>query len=133
MNTADFIASRPCLVRADQHGTARWLHRPLRIAHLGDAFRLRVDVHGNTHDARHLCTAIPTTTLYESLVTPHPVVRKTDTDEGGVVTSTRGPKTALLPRPEYLSRSTATCAGQVPVNEQTAKPQFGPTIHRNTK
>ena len=61
-----------------------------RIAHLADAFRIRVEIHGADAPNRHLCMAIPNTTYYESLITSTAVRRDSYVDSDGLVHAPRG-------------------------------------------
>ncbi|MBD3943605.1 racemase [Microbacterium sp. NEAU-LLC] len=86
MNTADFIAAGTATfgVRTDTV-LKGGITGSMRIAHLADAFRLRVEVHGSDAPNRHLCMAIPNTTYYESLVTNAAVERERHVDAEGFV------------------------------------------------
>jgi L-alanine-DL-glutamate epimerase-like enolase superfamily enzyme len=91
MNAADFIAAGTATfgVRTDTVLKAG-ITGSLRIAHLADAFRTRVEVHGSDAPNRHLCMAIPNTTYYESLVSSTTVAREPYVDAAGMVAAPRG-------------------------------------------
>ena len=86
MNAADFIAAGTATfgVRADTV-LKGGITGAMRIAHLADAFRIRVEIHGSDAPNRHLCMAIPNTTYYESLVTSTTVRRESHVDSSGLV------------------------------------------------
>jgi L-alanine-DL-glutamate epimerase-like enolase superfamily enzyme len=91
MNTADFIAAGTATfgVRADTV-LKGGITGAMRIAHLADAFRIRVEIHGSDAPNRHLCMAIPNTTYYESLVTSTRVTRESYVDSTGLVHAPKG-------------------------------------------
>ncbi len=96
MNTADFIAAGTATfgVRTDTV-LKGGITGSMRIAHLADAFRIRVEVHGSDVPNRHLCMAIPNTTYYESLVTSSSVTRESCVDEHGMVHAPTSPGIGL--------------------------------------
>jgi L-alanine-DL-glutamate epimerase-like enolase superfamily enzyme len=96
MNSADFITAGAATFGVRASTTLRGgITGAMRTAHLADAYRLRVEVHGSDIPNQHLCMAISNTTYYESLVTSIPARRERCVDENGLVHAPAGPGIAL--------------------------------------
>ncbi len=96
MNAADFIAAGCATFGLRASARLRGgITGALRIGHLADAYRLRVEMHSPEIPSRHLCMALPNTTYYESLVISDPVVREPAIGPDGLLRAPIEPGIAL--------------------------------------
>ncbi|MEQ4208870.1 enolase C-terminal domain-like protein [Actinopolymorpha sp. B9G3] len=96
MNAADFVAAGCSNFGLRASARLRGgITGALRIGHLADAYRLRVEVHSPEVPSRHLCMALSNTTYYESLVTADPVNRDPVVGSDGMLRAPTEPGIAL--------------------------------------